>query len=257
MSIKPILFNTEMVRAILDGSKTVTRRIVKTKAVSLYLAHGGNLCGTFEDNPIGDKIQVIKPKYQVGDTLYVREAFCPNYFDDCIASLRGGNKNAYRADYNKPVVGDVVPEPKWHPSLHMPKTAARIFLEVTDVRVERLQDITDEQALKEGIARMYDHLSKEEYEDWAKRIGRNIQQEECPWNNYLWHGNFGNYGCGNKLSDAWAYQFSAYNSPIGSFSSLWNITVKLEEWKRFGWNANPWVWVYEFERCEKPEGWCI
>jgi hypothetical protein len=135
----------------------------------------------------------------------------------------------------------------------MPKEAARIFLRITDVRVERLQDITDEQAVKEGIVRMFDYLSKEEYERWAKGIGEFKSQSEQHWENYLWHGNFGQNGCGNKLSDAWKYQNSGYDSPRDSFSSLWNTTVPLKNWDRYGWDANPFCWVIEFERISKEE----
>lgn len=94
---------------------------------------------------------------------------------------------------------------KWHPSLHMPKDAARIFLRVTNVRVERLQDITVEDALAEGM---------------DKYIRLNGELDE--------------------------------NSIITSFIGIWNSTIKKSDLDRYGWNANPWVWVIEFERCEKP-----
>lgn len=127
MATKPILFNTQMVRAILDGRKTCTRRIVKPQPT----AHYG--------------VQCIKPPYQPGDILYVRETW----------SLRfDGEKYFYRADKNtsreeKRLLdyNDV----KWRPSIHMPKEAARIWLKVTNVRVERLQDISGEDLIKEGI----------------------------------------------------------------------------------------------------------
>lgn len=87
------------------------------------------------------------PKYKKGDILYVREAYCPDYFDEGIAE----NRNAYKADYHKETVGDYVPEPKWTPSIHMPKSAARIWLKVTDVRAERIQDVDGQEVLKEGV----------------------------------------------------------------------------------------------------------
>ena len=91
------------------------------------------------------------------------------------------------------------------PSIHMPKEAARIWLKVTDVRVERLQDITSEQICKEGVEVEEPHVLNGEEKRYA-------------------------------------------------FSSLWNSTIKKSDLDRYGWDASPWVWVIEFERCEKPEG---
>lgn len=271
---KPILFHTDMVRAILDGRKTVARRHVKyeygntemkmrtdkygTRLIEIQKniegeTYGKNLDGTTWKKLLG----YIEPKspYKKGNYLYVREAYCPNYFDEGIAGYRHGemrgNRNAYRADYYSEVVGDVVPEPKWTPSIYMPKEAARIFLRVTDVRVERLQDITEEQAIKEGVLRLYDDLSDTEYRDWAKRTGIYPKQKsEWGYKNYLWHGNFGSCGAGNWKSDGWDYQYSSYENAVGSFSSLWNSTLKKSDIDRYGWGTNPWVWVIEFERVE-------
>lgn len=136
----------------------------------------------------------------------------------------------------------------------MPKKAARIWIKVTDVRVERLQDITEAQAVKEGIIRLYDNMPDTEYLDWTRRTGIYPKaKEKWGYKNYLWHGNFGMHGTGNKMSDAWKYQYSSYDSARDSFSSLWNTTVSLKDWNVYGWDVNPWVWVIEFERCEKPE----
>ncbi len=161
--VLPILFNTKMVRAILDGRKTVTRRVVKPRykddeygfAVITDMGTGEKwIEKTDEEEMTFDSPRYINPPYSPNDILYVREAFCPNYFLELIAGCRGdglrGNRNAYKADYHKDVIGDIVPEPKWTPSIHMPKEAARIWLKVTDVRVERLQDITDEQAKRKA-----------------------------------------------------------------------------------------------------------
>lgn len=195
--VLPILFNTNMVRAILDGGKTVTRRLIKPQPTYSQrdgFSWKGVAYGT--DGP-----QTIKAAsynfrhaapYRTGDILYVRETFCPNYFDESLAGYRGdglrGNRNAYRADYNKEILSDVVPEPKWKPSIHMPKEASRIWLKVMNVQMERLQEITEEQAEKE------------------------------------------------------------------IFADLWNSTLKKDDVASYGWDANPWVWVIEFERCNKPEG---
>lgn len=256
--VLPILFNTEMVRAILDGKKNVTRRTMNPQP----LFYTGRKY-IFDDDKCPKKWECCDNiletyKYQPGDILYVREAYCPNYFDKSIAGHRSGgmkgNTNAYRADYRKEIIGDVAAEPKWKPSIHMPKEAARIWLKVTDVRIEQLQDITEEQAKAEGVSKLYDDLAEVEYIDWAKRTGiYPKEKEDWGYKNYLWHGNFGIYGTGNKMSDAWKHQCSCYDDARRSFSSLWNTTVPLKDWDSTGWDANPWVWVIEFERCEKPE----
>jgi hypothetical protein len=120
----------EMVRAVLSGKKTVTRRLVHARDVSGM--DGLNVRSMTSSVAFGT----------AGDRLYVRESFAPRYFD--------GGAPAYMADWD-PRSADLAPEPKWTPSIHMPRAAARIFLDVTSVRVERLQDITEEDALAEGI----------------------------------------------------------------------------------------------------------
>lgn len=184
--MKPILFSTEMVRAILDGRKTQTRRVINPQ-------YAEKSDGTREplDKYAADGILAECGKYVRGDILWVRESFCPRYFDD--------GRPAYKADYDGGRIGDVVPEPKWKPSIHMPRTAARLFLRVTDVRAERVQDISyDDGAIwAEGIPATHDR-----------------------------------------------------NSEIRHFIELWD---SLNARRGFGWDANPWVWVYEFERISKEE----
>lgn len=199
MSMKQILFNTEMVRAILDGRKSCTRRVIKFP-VNRYT----------NNVPLADKVVVQELRcdkvnfleepffsygmnlpYQPGDILYVRETFIQ----------AAAHTFWYKADGKSWMSKDLL----WKPSIHMPKEAARIFLRVTNVRVERLQDITVEDALAEGM---------------DKYIRLNGELDE--------------------------------NSIITSFIGIWNSTIKKSDLDRYGWNANPWVWVIEFERCEKP-----
>lgn len=268
MRVLPILFNTDMVRAILDGRKTVTRRVVKPQsknACGFYVTFRKSdnaFMGVYdydENERQFDNSQT--PPAQVGDILYVRESVFQgvgHYLDvsgETVSVLKHDFEYYADGQHEKDHWKDKYERTWMHrrPSIHMPKEAARIFLKVKDVRVERLQDITEEQAKAEGICRLYDDMSKEEYETWARKVGKFVTQEECSFKNYLWHGNFGTSGCGNKLSDAWEYQYSGYDNAIGSFSSLWNTTVELKDWDKYGWDANPWVWVIEFERCEKPE----
>ena len=199
MAIKPILFNTEMVRAILDGRKTCTRRVIELpeNMDGVPVGKSGD-----SSNPLGFMYPggIKRPPYQPGDILYVRETWCALPVNEA-GHMRGHSIYYYRAD------GDLRPEGwrgKWRPSIHMPKEAARIWLKVTNVRVERLQEITIDGIRNEGISSMAVHAGDME-----------IALKE--WKN------------------------------------LWNSTIKKTGLDSYGWEANPWVWVIEFERCEKPE----
>lgn len=199
MPIKPILFNTEMVRAILDGRKDATRRIVKgfipDDAVWGYTAFtpkGYISCrGTFADG-YGEKF--FKLPCESGDILYVRETW-----------KKAPNGYYYYEDWQRNDIADVT---KWKPSIHMPKEAARIWLKVTGVRMERLQEITKVGIQKEGVE---------------------VDPKEC------------------------AGKFDFISELFLLFQRLWNSTIKKSDIDRYGWDANPWVWVIEFERCEKQE----
>lgn len=200
MAIKPILFNTEMVRAILDGRKTCTRRLVRFLPGENPQWTGYIRDGLMLYNGRNEPC-IIKVPYQPGDTLYVRETWCGLPVNEA-GHMRGHTIYYYKAD------GELRPKGwrgTWHPSIHMPKEAARIWLKVTDVRVERLQEITSEQICREGVEVEYPHVLNGEEKRYA-------------------------------------------------FSTLWNNTIKKSDINRYGWDANPWVWVIEFERCEKPEG---
>lgn len=214
MPIKPILFNTEMVRAILNRRKSCTRRIVNPQPQGrLCYTFAGGDCGTWgypsktayenwgdeyklpEDITDEELKRRWNPPYHTDDILYVRETW-----------RKGLERYIYRADYSdteKFYRGEEI-EMKWHPSIHMPKEAARIWLKVTDVRVERLQEISAESALTEG-ADKYVHLN-------------------------------------GKFDE---------NAILTSFIGIWDSTIKKSDLDRYGWNANPWVWVIEFERCER------
>lgn len=197
MEIKPILFNTEMVRAILDGRKACTRRILKSGIPFDEKAEYWNVLKKGEwSGPICSEYFIKQGSpYKPGDILYVRETF-----------IRAADHTFwYKADDELWMSKDLL----WHPSIHMPKEAARIWLKVTDVRVERLQDITDDGAKAEGA-------------NWKN--GKNVGWEE-------------------KMK----------RTAVERFAEIWDSTIKKSDLDRYGWNANPWVWVIEFERCEKPE----
>jgi len=231
MAIKPILFNTEMVRANLDGRKSCIRRLVKgfvpDDAIWGYTAFtpkGYISCrGTFADG-YGEKF--FKLPYQPGDIIYVRETW-----------YKGLERYMYRADYSdteKFYQGGKEIEMKWHPSIRMPKEAARIWLKCTDVRVERLQEITESGAKTEGIRGYTKDGNLYKYavtDDW--------------WIDY--HNKHKEIVTGTWWQDM-------PRTAKDAFSYLWNSTIKKSDLDLYGWNANPWVWTIEYERCEKPEG---
>ena len=203
MAIKPILFNTEMVRAILDGRKSCTRRLVKPEPQGYFEVSEEPLYIYDTDGNQGK----ITPPYQPSDILYVRESYSELTFG-----------YVYKADgENIDHLGNVI---KWHPSIHMPKEAARIWLKVTDVRVERLQEITEKQACMEGT------------DPW----------DEVCYENNGWHPTFSDPDSGGDPN------------MVDGFHKLWNSTIKKSDLDRYGWDANPYVWVISFERCEKPKG---
>lgn len=188
-----MLFNTGMVRAILEGRKTVTRRAVKPQPKAALYPMPDSMCwpGCFANC---EEERVYRPPLQTDDILWVRETWAK--------SMAG--TFMYRAD-DKAIMVE-----RWHPSIHMPREAARIFLRVTDVRPERLNDITDVQAKAEGVSMP---LPAQKDPEYAEYIGG------------YW----------------------------GAFADLWDSTIKPKDIPTYGWDANPWVWVIEFERISKEE----
>lgn len=196
MAIKPILFNTEMVRAILDGRKSCTRRICKdaneytVPDMDFYNADRRTYAvHNFVDKEHMEQLSTAERTCPIctGDILYVRETW-----------KKAPNGYYYYEDWQRNDIADIT---KWKPSIHMPKEAARIWLKVMNVRVERLQEITEVQAQAEG--------------------------------------------CNSGL-------LTGACTARGQFEDLWNSTVKKSDIDRYGWDANPYVWVISFERCEKP-----
>ena len=147
MEMKPILFNTEMVRAILEGRKCVTRRTIKWGDVRAVLnSPARRNTPDLSDRQFLEKL--VPCRYEVGDILYVRECWSVD------ALPMGGNVAApmYTADYTDSELRMLRERRfRWHPSIHMPKELARIFLRVVDVSARRLQEITADEALSEGV----------------------------------------------------------------------------------------------------------
>lgn len=186
MNMKQILFNTEMVRVIMEGRKTVTRRVVKPQPKGAHTVLDCDdyeqtfdmLCGNGGEGGVFlDWAETIKAPCWAGDILWVRETWAKNPFGD-----------GYIYPTEVPGAGQ-----KWKPSIHMPREAARIFLLVTCIRVERLQDCGNMQVKDEGCV-------------------------SC-----------------------------------SQFARVWDSTIKPADLHLYGWEANPWVWVIEFERISKDE----
>lgn len=202
--VKPILFNTEMVRAILDGRKTCTRRICKdanehtVPDMDFYNADRRTYAvHNFADKEHMEQLSTAERTCPIcpGDILYVRETWCD---DRQFTRDSTPGQYFYKASENGKF--------KWKPSIHMPKEAARIWLKVTNVRVERLQEINGDDALAEGVDK-YIHANGTLNEDQT----------------------------------------------ITSFIGIWNSTIKKSDLAQCGWDANPYVWVIEFKKCEKPK----
>lgn len=196
--MKPILFNTDMVRAILENRKTVTRRVVKmpaavtSKTVDRVCVKDGAAHFSWSWSEAFSGFDVKMP-YRPGDILYVRETWQHGFGGTYLYKASAGHDLFMTAD------GELVSDIPWRPSIHMPREAARIFLRVTDVRVERLQDVTEEDAIKEGCTA---------------------------------HGG---------------------NLALDEFEVVWHNTLKPTDRALYGWEANPWVWVIEFERISREE----
>lgn len=226
---KPILFNTEMVRTILDGRKTQTRRVIKNPN-KVYRDRNEqqiriepqddwyknrNYCirdfdGGWCDLTFEQFLDYTNSKYKVGDILYVREIWtlgeCFNISPETdYYYIRNdlGNKVFYKADITNNFY-DPDSICKWKPSIHMPKKYARIFLKVKNVRVERLQDITLKDILREGV-------------QGTRKTIEEVKKEKCQ-----------------------------VNTLIPNWIELWNSTAK----QGYKWEDNPYVFVYEFERVE-------
>lgn len=186
--MKPILFNTDMVRAILDGRKTVTRRVIKPQpsenAELRYCFAGGRKgdVGKWHDWQQGVMdAQKWTPPFNASDILYVRETW-------------GYDKNnwLYKADFTSADLDRIASITRWLPSIHMPKEAARIFLRVTDVRAERLQDIDMDGFRAEGIWDDYKTTS-EKYHDNLCRVAYPLVFAEL-WNRTIKYKDIHLYG---------------------------------------------------------------
>lgn len=228
MNFKPILFNTPMIQAILNGSKTQTRRVIKEqfKECKHHLFVEANWKNESSDFVINDEgyaycklcgngvndsnnFKGVKCPYgKIGDVLWVRETFVQY---PVVGKNSTETETEYKAD-ESPI------KFRWKPGIHMPKEACRLFLKIKDIRVERLQDISEQDAICEGVIKdiklpIADFKTKMLYRNYYKKSE--------------------SVGCEDSRS---------------SFMTLWK-SINGEE----SWCSNPYVWVIEFERIEKPE----
>lgn len=222
MKFKPILFNPEMSLATRKGLKNRTSRIINHDLSHDHSEYRGvkwknepPVYYNISDNQwaceyCGHGIDMgghsyIKSKYQVGDILYVRETWG--------IGLQMANTVIYKADY----IGKKAPladGEKWKPNIHMFKSLARTFLKVTGVRIERIQDITIEEIIHEGV---------------------DSECRQC---------------CLTPLCLDQKIKCDCYVEAFEMFEKLWNSTIEKKDFSKNSWAANPWVFVYEFELLE-------
>lgn len=200
MAEKPILFNTPMVKAILDGRKTQTRRLIKPHLTKNEA--GWRVCISADGVPYGVETYdddersygYIPPPYDYGDVLWVRETWAD------IPETSPGNLHYRASATDADLAWFREMGWKWRPSIHMPREAARLFLRVTNVRIERLQDMSAEDCANDG--------------GFAPEAVSNVGIEAL-------------------------------------FKPLWDSTIGKDDLPRYGWEANRWVWVIEFERIDR------
>lgn len=200
MKEKPILFSTPMVQAILRDEKTQTRRIIKPQPEIRIFP-----CGTRKKYWTSDNPKLLHAKYihqnygEIGDVIWVRETFAKREFPAI------GNPYIYKAEQE-----DGHYFGPWKPSIFMPKEACRIKLKIIDIRVERIQDISEGDAKSEGVS------LHERGKHWLNYIDQSYKMTQFIYNLY---------------------------SAKESYKSLWTLING-----RDSWNNNPWVWVIEFKR---------
>ena len=243
MREKPILFSTEMVRAILNGWKTQTRRVIKPqpngeiKANIPYEFYGSKTERIFTDT------KAYLAPYSVGDVLWVRETWRCIKYDSMDGNLsygvkfKDGEQEHFEFDDNERFhqFGKYAFKNGWQSPYYMPREAARLFLLVKAVRVERLQEITEQDAIAEGA--LYTDFGTHVPTWKASLDGGKTYHPARPQQHNGWH-------------------MSPVNSPdqcyftaTSAFAGYWN---RLNAKRGHSWDTSPWVWVIEFSRTEAP-----
>lgn len=240
---RPILFSGPMVRAQLEDRKTNTRRVLKPQPVP-FMTCDNRPCavgllqieGHAEPHiTLGRVVTERRVRWAVGDRLWVREAWRCNGWASDVATIfyQASERDGYTAMCEQYPVLDRRPlrvTGTWRPSIHMPRWASRLTLIVTGLKIEHLQDISEADALAEGIALAF---TEDECRTTVGLIGS--KPEDHGWTNYLWHGHVGR-GITHAQADSWPYQFSTYKDPRRSFASLWARINGAASW-----DENPFV----------------
>ena len=222
--MKSLIFSTPMVKAILAGHKTMTRRVVKPQPVLTRFGrwHWMDARSLISSYTLAEEMQsAVSRPYKPGDVLWVRETWC-EYAQEHIVD---GQRFAYKATANEDCHNEYIKHGypyKWRPSIYMPREDARIFLKVTDVRAERLREISEDDAMKEGF-----QSTATEFGGCAVYANKyeKALDIECP------------DGC-NCLNSR------------ENFAGLWDASYAKKP--EFQWDKSPYVWVIAFERTEKP-----
>lgn len=220
-TIKPEFFNYDMTRAILEGRKTATRRLVKQKGYKIQglfssapLKEYGYVFSALNLRTEKEERITLYPRHLPGDIIYVRENFS---FASKLSDICDNDGPIYMSDFSPSDLAELKDKNfKWKPSIHMPKECARLFLCVKTVSAERLRDITEEGAASEGISA---------------------------------------YDLGNLVTGYASSLFSNvfYDTATDAFASLWNSMIEPTSYPVYGWLANPMVWAYEFEVISREE----
>jgi hypothetical protein len=215
MKEHPTIFSTEMVRAIREGGKTQTRRVIKHNIIAKlgYITERDTYFFKLAE-PLNQvcTIEIKCPYGKIGDVLWVRETWNTD-----------GDFIDYKADLRNDLVSHAFAPPNWKSPYHMPRHACRIFLEVTNIRVERLHDITEEDAIAEGI-----YKPKWYFKEVCDIPDKQIVSDYLCYFDYEFRKDY------------------HYETAIHSYSSLWNSINKK---RGYEWDlTNPWVWVVEFKQ---------
>jgi hypothetical protein len=210
---RPMLFSTPMVKALLNGTKTQTRRVIKDcneiKKVPLY-SEISDFNRKYRKLTNEGEYKIIDSPAKIGDIIWVRETFIPFHGGHCEYKATISRQNEMlNQDFGI----------KWKPSLFMPKSACRIWNKVTNLRIERLQDISEQDAINEGVDTCFEKGTQ--------------YYEEGDYKNYTWHGEGGNDS------------FSGYSNVQNAKESYQSLWYKINGKK--SWDENPFVWVYDFE----------